>query len=85
MRVTSCGPTIKGACRVLEGVVAARVVGVPVRVEDEIQPPTLAIQRRQYGLGVRRVDAGDEAGGLVADEKAVVVGQTGKLGDLQGS
>ena len=68
----------------LEPCVAAGVVGMPVGVEDEVEPvPSLRPQSGEDRLGVGRVDATHRAAGLVAHEEAIVVGEAGKLADGQ--
>ncbi len=61
--------------------VAAGVVGVPVRVEDEVERPAVGLQGREDGPNLRRVDAGRPAGRLVVGEEAVVVRKAGELVD----
>ena len=61
--------------------VAAGVIGVPVGVEDQGQFPAELFQFGQDHLGVGRVDTGGQAGGVVADQEAVIVGKARKLVD----
>jgi hypothetical protein len=63
--------------------VAARVVGMPVRVEDVGQLPALLVEGAQDRSDLGRVDARRHARGVVVDEEAVVVGQAGELMDLE--
>ncbi len=63
--------------------VAAGVVGMPVGVENQVEPPAQALQFGQDRRRVRRVDAGGLAGGVVADEESVVVGKAGELVDSE--
>ena len=73
------GPDDLSARRRLHRRVAARMVGVPVGVHDQAEGPAGGLQRRQHGVGVRRVDGGGQARGLVPHQIAVVVGQAGEL------
>ena len=61
--------------------VPAGVVGMPVGVENQRQLPAQPAELAQDCARVRRVDAGREAAGLVADQEAVVVLKAGKLVD----
>ncbi len=69
--------------RRLDRLVAAGVVGVPMGVEDQVEPPSQPLQLGQDGLGVGRVDTAGPAGGPVADQEGVVVLQAGELVDLE--
>ena len=64
--------------------IAAGMVRVPVGVEDMGQGPAQRLQFAKDGGRVRGVDTGGLAGRVVADQKAVVVGQAGELMDGQG-
>ncbi|MEZ5893174.1 MAG: hypothetical protein R3C58_08535 [Parvularculaceae bacterium] len=65
----------------LEREVAARVIGMPVRVEDVGEAPTFLRQRSVDGVRVGRVDRRRRAGLAVMDEIAVIIRKTGKLLD----
>ncbi len=65
--------------------VALGVIGVPVGVQDQIQPPPAqAFQLLQNPRRVRRIDRRDRAGCRIADQKAVVVAAAGKQMHIQG-
>lgn len=69
----------------LEPFIPARMIGMPVGIEDEIQPaPATGLELSQDRLSVRAVDRGHKAGRLVADKKAVVVDQARELTDRKG-
>ena len=62
--------------------IAAGMIGMPMSIVYTVKsPPAAGVQVGQDGLGVRRVDRGDLAGGVVAHQKAVVVDQAGELTD----
>jgi hypothetical protein len=54
---------------------AGDVVGVVVRQQDQVEPATLLVDRVDDRRGVRRIDDGDGAAGVVAQQPSVVVGQ----------
>lgn len=67
---------------VFQALIAASVVGMPVRIEDEIQPPPPAgLKISEDRVGVRRIDGGDLAGRFVANEKAIVIAKARELAD----
>ncbi len=56
---------------------------MPVGVHDQVERPAQPAELAQDRLGVRGVDAGDLAGGLIADQESVIVAETGELMDLE--
>ncbi len=77
------GPHDLATRRFLDPAVAAGVVGMPVGVQDHVEPPAQLLQLGQDRLRIGGVDTAGLAGGLVADEEAVVVLETGELVHLQ--
>ena len=57
----------------LDLLIAARMVGVPMGIEDQGQLPAQLFQFAQDDLGVGRVDAGGQASGVITDQIAVIV------------
>jgi len=66
-------PHDAGAGSGLDLGVAAGVVRMPVGVEDVVERPARLLKLSEDRPGVWRVDAGGRAGGVVADQEAVVI------------
>lgn len=65
-----------------QGLVSARVIPVPMGVQNMGQPPAFPFQRGVDRLGVRRVDCGDSAGFGVANQIPVIILKARELSDL---
>ena len=84
MRVTSAGPTIVQPVAALISALPPAWSGCQWVLKMKSRPQPAAFSSFRIAAGVRRVDAGGLAGGVVADEEAIVVGKAGELADGEG-
>src|SRR3546814_4382548 len=72
-----------GTGRMLDRLVAAGVIGVPVRVPDRIDAPAARLGGGEHRVGLGRIDHDRLAAVRVVDQPDIIVAERGDADDLE--